>query len=96
MSPFSRSITVTFNGPVSFAGGNASAAAAFQLQHVQTSGNVGLTAAVSTDSQGRTAVTLTFSGSETDPVSALNGGAASYYLDTHGIVSTNWLVVREE
>ncbi|HEX4590525.1 MAG TPA: dockerin type I domain-containing protein, partial [Gemmataceae bacterium] len=34
-------------------------------------------AAVSTDAQNRTVVTLSFSGSETDPVSALNGGVAS-------------------
>ena len=49
--------------------------------NVTTSGtdgvNVGLSAAVSTDGQGRTIVTLTFAGSETDPVSALNGGVAS-------------------
>ena len=70
-----RSITVTFSGPVSFAGGNA--AAAFQLNHVQTGNNVILSAAVATDGQGRTAVTLGFSGGETDPVSALNGGTPS-------------------
>jgi hypothetical protein len=70
-----RSISVTFSGPVSFAGGNA--AAAFQLQHVQTGTNVTLGSAVTTDAQGRTVVTLSFSGSETDPVSALHNGAAS-------------------
>ncbi|HEX4588566.1 MAG TPA: choice-of-anchor Q domain-containing protein, partial [Gemmataceae bacterium] len=70
-----KSITVSFSGPVSFANGNA--AAAFQLTHVQTGNNVVLSAAISTDSQGRTVVTLGFSGSETDPVSALNGGTAS-------------------
>jgi hypothetical protein len=69
-----RSIAVTFSGPVSFAG---SAAAAFQLTHVQTGNNVTLSATVSTNAQGWTVVTLTFSGGETDPVSALNGGIAS-------------------
>jgi hypothetical protein len=72
-----RSIAVTFSGPVNFTGGDANAAAAFQLNHVQTGNNVALTAAVSTDAQNRTVVTLTFSGSETDPISALNGGIAS-------------------
>jgi fibronectin-binding autotransporter adhesin len=72
-----RSITITFSGPVTFAGGNANAAAAFLLNHVQTGANVILSARVTTDSQGRTAVTLGFSGGETDPVSARNGGAPS-------------------
>jgi hypothetical protein len=76
-----RSISVTFSGPVSFAGGNA--AAAFQLQHVQDSTNINnLTAAVSTNSLNQTVVTLTFattgnSAAEIDPVSVQNGGAAS-------------------
>jgi hypothetical protein len=69
-----RSLTVTFSGPVTFAGSDA---AAFQLQHLTDNTNVGLAAAVSTDAQGRTVVTLTFSGSETDSVSASNGGVAS-------------------
>jgi hypothetical protein len=72
-----RSISVTFDGAVAFAGGNANAAAAFSLQHVQTGNNVALSAAVSLNGAGQTIVTLTFSGSETDPVSALNGGAPS-------------------
>jgi hypothetical protein len=72
-----RSITVTFSGPVSFAGGNANAASAFQLNHVQTGNNVGLASSVSTDGQGRTVVALTFSGTETDPVSMQHNGAAS-------------------
>jgi hypothetical protein len=72
-----RSIAVTFSGPVTFAGGDANAAAAFQLNHVQTGGNVMLSAAVATDAQGRTVVTLGFAGAETDPVSGLNGGAPS-------------------
>ena len=55
-----RSITVTLSGPVSFAGGNA--AAAFQLNHVQTGTDVTLSAAVSTNATGQTSVTLTFSG----------------------------------
>jgi hypothetical protein len=72
-----RSFAVTFSGPMNFAGGNVNAAAAFQLNHVQTGRNVALAAAVSTDAQNRTVVTLTFSGSETDPVSGLNGGISS-------------------
>jgi predicted outer membrane repeat protein len=78
-----RSIAVTFSGPVSFAGGNANAAAAFQLQHVQTGDNVNLAAAVSTNAAGQTVVTLTFlpttvnGVSDTDPLSAANGGQLS-------------------
>jgi predicted outer membrane repeat protein len=72
-----RSLTINFADKVTFAGGDANAAAAFQLTHVQTGANVVLSAAVSTDAKGRTVVTLGFSGSETDPVSALNGGAPS-------------------
>ncbi|HEX4591750.1 MAG TPA: dockerin type I domain-containing protein [Gemmataceae bacterium] len=72
-----RSITVTFSGPVTFAGGNANAAAAFQLNHVQTGNNVALTAAVSMNAGNQTVVMLTFSGTETDAVSALNGGVPS-------------------
>jgi hypothetical protein len=72
-----RSIAVTFSGPVTFAGGNGNAAAAFELQHVQTGNNVALGATDLTDSQGRTVVTLSFSGAETDAVSAINGGALS-------------------
>jgi hypothetical protein len=64
-----RSIAVTFSGPVSFSGGDANAAAAFQLTHVQNSNNVALASAVSTNGMGQTVVTLTFSGSETDPIS---------------------------
>ena len=73
-----RSITVTFSGPVSFAGGNA--AAALQLQHVQTGDNVNLAAAVSTNAAGQTVVTLTFLATtvngvdDTDAVSGSNGG----------------------
>ena len=72
-----RSLTVTFSGPVTFAGGNANAAAAFQLQHVTDSNDVTLAAAVSTNGQGQTVVTLSFFGAETDPVSAENGGVPS-------------------
>jgi hypothetical protein len=68
-----RSMAVTFSGPVTFPSGPA---AAFELQDVQNGVNVGLNAAVSTDAFGRTVVTLTFFGSETDPVSALNGHSA--------------------
>jgi hypothetical protein len=64
------SLQVTFSGAVTFAGGNA--AAAFQLQHVQTGNNVTLAATVTTNGGGQTVVTLAFSGSETDPTSAQN------------------------
>jgi subtilase family serine protease len=70
-----RSISITFSGPVNFAGNNA--AAAFQLLHIQSGMNVVLNPVISSDSQGRTVVTLFFSGSETDPDSVLNGGIAS-------------------
>jgi hypothetical protein len=72
-----RSLSVTFSGPVTFAGGAANAAAAFRLNHRSDSNNVDLTAAVSADAQGRTVVTLTFGGAETDAVSGRNGGLAS-------------------
>jgi hypothetical protein len=73
-----RSITVTFTGQANFSGGNANAAAAFELDHTNDTAThfatprpVGLTAAVSTNAQNETVVTLTFSGSETDPISVL-------------------------
>ncbi len=69
------SVTVTFNGLVSFAAGNV--AAAFELQNLSDSNFVTLGATTTTNGQGQTVATLTFSGSETDPVSALNGGAPS-------------------
>jgi autotransporter-associated beta strand protein len=68
-----RSLQVTFSGPVTFAGGDANAAAAFQLTHVQNSNNVALTSSVSVVNS-QTVVTLTFSGSETDPIS-ISGNA---------------------
>jgi hypothetical protein len=64
-----RSLTVTFSGPVTFAGDTANAAAAFRLARTSLTGptgNVDLHAAVMTDAQGRTVVTLTFSGSLTE------------------------------
>jgi hypothetical protein len=76
-----RSLTVTFSGPVTFAGGNA--AAAFQLTHVQDSTNVAnLAAAVSANGSGQTVVTLSFTttgnaATEIDPVSAQNNTAPS-------------------
>ena len=72
-----RSITVTFSGPVMFAGGDAAAAAAFQLQRLTDGLDVTLAAAVSTTGSGQTTVTLTFSGNETDSVSGDNGGQLS-------------------
>jgi hypothetical protein len=68
-----RSLTVTFAHPMTFAGGNDNAAAAFQLKNLSDSITVNLTAAVSANAQGNTVVTLTFSGSETDPVSGTGG-----------------------
>ena len=62
-----RQMVVTFSGPVTFTGGNV--AAAFQLEHVQDSTNVTLAATTATNASGQTVVTLTFSGSETDPLS---------------------------
>ena len=70
-----RSITVTFSGPVMFAADNA--AAAFQLTHLSDGNPVGLAAAVSADTLGRTVVRLTFAGAEIDPLSLLNGSKAS-------------------
>jgi hypothetical protein len=75
-----RQIQVTFDGPVTFTGGNANAAAAFQLLHTQydtTTYNTqvaNLQAAVSTNGSGQTVVTLTFTttgnaASEVDPLS---------------------------
>jgi autotransporter-associated beta strand protein len=54
------SITVAFSSAVNFAGGNA--AAAFRLTNLDTGVLVDLTATVTTDSSGRTVVTLTFGG----------------------------------
>jgi hypothetical protein len=71
------SLTVTFSGPVTFAGGNANAAAAFQLKHLTDGNNVILSAVVSTNGSGQTVVTLTFSGAETDPISSMNGRSPS-------------------
>jgi autotransporter-associated beta strand protein len=67
-----QSMTVTFSTAVSFAGGNA--AAAFRLTNVDTGAAVTLSAVISTDSQGRTVVTLTFSGDETNSLGALLSG----------------------
>jgi hypothetical protein len=75
-----RSITVTFSGPVTFAGGNANAAAAFHLTRSDSQDPfppVTLSAAVSTDVQGRTVVVLTFSGSQSEAVSGQNGATPS-------------------
>jgi autotransporter-associated beta strand protein len=55
-----RSLTATFSTSVSFANGDA--AAAFRLTNSDTGATVDLSATVSTDAQGRTVVTLTFSG----------------------------------
>ncbi|HEY1377481.1 MAG TPA: right-handed parallel beta-helix repeat-containing protein [Gemmataceae bacterium] len=70
-----RSLTVTFDSAVTFAGGNA--AAAFQLARTGptgATGNVTLTPTVTTDAQGRTVVKLTFSGpfTESNTVAGIN------------------------
>jgi hypothetical protein len=72
-----RSITVTFSGPVRFAGGPAAAGSAFRLVNLADGNPVALAAMAFTDDRGRTAVMLTFAGAETDPVSGLNGGRPS-------------------
>src|SRR5207247_10720972 len=67
-------------GPVTFAGGNGNAAAAFTLSRIGGGGNVALAAAVSTNGSGQTVVTLTFTNANPtviDPDSILNGGAPS-------------------
>ena len=67
-----QSLTVTFSTAVSFAGGNA--AAAFRLTNVDTNATVTVSATVTTDGDGRTVVTLTFSGDQTDLDGALLSG----------------------
>jgi hypothetical protein len=75
-----RQIAVTFSGPVTFAGGNANAAAAFQLKHVENGVNLAnLAATVSAD---QTTVTLTFTttgnaATEVDPESISGTGPNS-------------------
>jgi hypothetical protein len=92
-----RSISVTFNDAVTFAGGNASAAAAFALRHVQTGNNVVLSANVSLNGAGQTVVKLTFSGGETDsfstqgvanPVDGLSLADGRYTLTINGATIT--------
>jgi extracellular elastinolytic metalloproteinase len=68
-----RSIAITFSDVVTFVGGDTNAKSAFQLKHVQTNTNVDLTASVQTIG-GHTVVTLTFSGTEVDPVSSQGTG----------------------
>ena len=67
-----RSIAVTFTGQVTLP---ANPADAFQLQHLTDGNTVALAATAATDGLGRTVVTLTFSGAETDPLSSQNGGS---------------------
>jgi hypothetical protein len=71
-----RSVTVTFSGLVVFNGGASNAAAAFQLTHLTDGNNVILSATVSTNATSQTVVTLTFSGAETDTISAANSTAS--------------------
>ncbi|HEY1381624.1 MAG TPA: PA14 domain-containing protein, partial [Gemmataceae bacterium] len=64
-----RSVTVTFTGTAVFAGGTGNAAAAFRLTRTGPTGPTGdvtLTPTVTTDAQGRTVVTLKFSGPFTE------------------------------
>ncbi|HEY1376768.1 MAG TPA: glycoside hydrolase family 76 protein [Gemmataceae bacterium] len=83
-----RSLTVTFSGPVTFAGGNA--AAAFTLTRSGPGGptsTVGLAASVSTDAQGRTVVALTFSGTLTESNTA--AGANPSLIDGQYTLTIN-------
>jgi hypothetical protein len=67
-----RSMTITFAGVATFTGDPVTA---FQL--AGPNGNVTLAASTPTTTNGETSVTLTFSGSATDPISAMNGRAPS-------------------
>jgi hypothetical protein len=77
-----RQIAVTFSSGVTFFGGNVNAAAAFQLLNIGDSINVNnLAAAVSTNGEEETVVTLTFTttgnaATEIDPESLLNNVVA--------------------
>jgi autotransporter-associated beta strand protein len=82
-----QSMTVTFSTAVSFAGGNA--AAAFRLTNVDTGAAVALTATVSTDSLGRTVVTLTFSGDQTNSLDALLSGRYALTIVGSAVTGTN-------
>jgi hypothetical protein len=82
-----QSMTVTFSTAVSFAGGNA--AAAFRLTNVDTGAAVTLSAVVSTDSLGRTVVTLTFSGDQTNSLDALLSGRYALTIVGSAVTGTN-------
>jgi hypothetical protein len=86
-----REIDVTFSGAVAFSGGNGNAYNAFQLLHthdlsgaISSPPSVTLGSAVTTDSQGRTVVTLTFSGLQTD---SLSGTTPGYPMSTSSSLS---------
>ena len=77
-----RSIAVTFSGPVTFAGGDANAAAAFVLTHVPDSVTVNnIAAAVSTNGSGQTVVTLTFTttGNSAAAIDPVSGRTAAWH-----------------
>ena len=81
-----RSIAVSFSDAVKFAGGDV--AAAFQLRRVTHGVTVDDSASVSTDCDGQTVVTLTFSGPGTDPECALNGEGIPSLADRPDHMST--------
>jgi hypothetical protein len=77
-----RRLTVRFSGPVAFAGGDGNAAAAFKLTGTGptgATGNVTLAATVTTVVQGRTVVSLTFSGPFTE--ANTSAGASPSLID---------------
>ena len=86
-----HSITVTFSTTVSFASGNASAA--FQLTNLDSNVNVGLTASVTTDDLGRTVVTLTFSGDQTDGSGNLLSGHYQLSVLSSNVTDANGLAL---
>jgi len=80
-----RSMTITFSGPVNFAGGNtvANALAAFTLARTGPGGPTGnvtfnaATSTLTTDAQGRTVVTLRFTGALTEAANTAAGADPS-------------------
>ncbi|HEY1377735.1 MAG TPA: right-handed parallel beta-helix repeat-containing protein [Gemmataceae bacterium] len=88
-----RSLTVTFSGPVTFPNGPA---AAFQLARTGPTGPTGivtLTPTVTTDAQGRTVVTLTFSGPFTEANTA--AGANPSLIDGLYTLTVNAAAVTD-
>ena len=86
-----HSITVTFSTAVMFAGGDV--AGAFRLTNLDANTGVDLSAVVSTDGQGRTVVTLTFSGSQTDGAGNLLGGHYALAIESNDVVDSSGLAL---